>query len=185
MLIAIETCFGNCSVALYNNETFLGYYETEKKSMQAEKLFVLIKQALDENNLKIDDISHLALTVGPGSFTGVRIGIAAALALNIAKNIKVLCLSSLQVFAYKNKSDEDFTITIDASRNEFYTQVFSTDLEELSEITLSKDVPNCNNKDINAKDVGELTILKMNDASFFKELRPIYVRSPDAMLPKL
>ena len=138
-ILSFDTCNGSCSVAISLNDAVL-YFDCENEiNKQAEKLFFMIEKALNTLSIWYDDLSALALTVGPGSFTGIRIGIAAAYGIILAlkdKNpdLKVITLSTLDVVAYaaldtiKNNNinnDKDILALLNAGRAKFYSKVFN------------------------------------------------------------
>ena len=80
ILLAIETCFGKCSVCLYKNGNF--YEKTEeKKNNHTNSLPQFTQELFNEHKITIQDLNGIIINHGPGSFTGIRIGIAFALGL--------------------------------------------------------------------------------------------------------
>jgi tRNA threonylcarbamoyladenosine biosynthesis protein TsaB len=94
----------------------------------AERLMPLIIELLAEAALSVDDINRIAVTIGPGSFTGTRIAIAAARALRLARGLPIVPFTSLEAIAISPKIEtgccEDLAIAIDAHRGEAYVQMF-------------------------------------------------------------
>ena len=72
-ILAFDVSNNNCSVAISAGQEILAYEEDLRPSMQAEILILLIERALQSINYDYQDIDYLALTNGPGSFTGIRI----------------------------------------------------------------------------------------------------------------
>lgn len=127
-LLAVDTSLDFASVAILSNNEILSYSVEEEKSKQAEKLFGHINYCLEKADINYNNINYLACCIGPGSFTGIRIGMAASIGINIAKNTPLIPVTSLEALAYKTlaKSDESETdILIDANRKEFYFQSYS------------------------------------------------------------
>ena len=77
-ILAFDVSNNSCSVAISAGQEILAYREDLRPSMQAEILILLIERALQSINYDYKDIDYLALTNGPGSFTGIRIGLATA-----------------------------------------------------------------------------------------------------------
>lgn len=94
----------------------------------AERMFPLISELLAEATLSTGDLDRIAVTVGPGSFTGTRIGVAAARALKFARNLPIVPFTSLEAIALspriESDSAEDLAVAIDAHRGEAYVQIF-------------------------------------------------------------
>ncbi|MCB1516927.1 MAG: tRNA (adenosine(37)-N6)-threonylcarbamoyltransferase complex dimerization subunit type 1 TsaB, partial [Hyphomicrobiaceae bacterium] len=89
----------------------------------AEALFGRIALLLDRNGIEYGDLNRVATSLGPGSFTGLRIGIAAARGLGLALSIPVIGVPNLIAFSL-SREDRDFTILVDARRDQMYAQHF-------------------------------------------------------------
>lgn len=81
IILAIESAIGGGSISLYRGTTELTTLEGEKEISRAEDLLSNISAILEENSLKFNDLNEIAVSVGPGSYTGIRVGIATALGL--------------------------------------------------------------------------------------------------------
>ena len=157
-ILAFDTSNSLASVAiLINGELKFNLVVTEE-SKQAEKLFKLISQALNETGLTIDQLDYVAVTNGPGSFTGVRIGLAAALGMRMFTKAKFVSLSNFQVLAYYARQHQKNSIVmLDARREQIYVQAFDQNLFSLSEpvlLNINKDSYNnflINNNLMNSK----------------------------------
>jgi len=84
IILSIETATPVCSVALHKAGDLLGVYELYSEKSHSEQLTVLIEQICKQNNLQILEISAVAVSQGPGSYTGLRIGTATAKGLCFA-----------------------------------------------------------------------------------------------------
>lgn len=93
----IETSTTLCSVSLGKNDICTDCIEINDGKYHSEKLHGFIQEILRRNNLKIQDISVISVSYGPGSYTGLRIGAATAKTLSYALNIPLVTLSSLQI----------------------------------------------------------------------------------------
>jgi tRNA threonylcarbamoyladenosine biosynthesis protein TsaB len=131
-ILGIDTCFPALSVAVGRN---LGssaaqiVARTEPMATgHAERLMPLIVELLGDADLSIVQIDRLAVTIGPGSFTGTRIGIAVARALKLARDLPIVTFTSLEAIALSPQiasgQEEDLVVAFDAQRGEAYTQVF-------------------------------------------------------------
>lgn len=135
-LLAFDTSMQACSAAVLIDSKPAGEvvaaHRFEAMSQgHAERLLPMIGEVLDEAGLDISDIDRIAVTRGPGSFTGVRIGVATARALALATGAEAIGESSLRVIAadYLEQSEsltaEAFAIAIDARRGQVYFQLFA------------------------------------------------------------
>jgi tRNA threonylcarbamoyladenosine biosynthesis protein TsaB len=99
-LLAIETTGTYCSVALVDgdNQVFL---QTERKRSHADELLSLINASLDQAALTLPECAAIAVNVGPGSFTGIRIGIAVAQGLAFGAEISTCAVSALQAMVFQ------------------------------------------------------------------------------------
>ena len=104
-ILAIDTSSNLCSVALLENTKLIKKIELNNGLTHSETLMPLIKQILEETNLKLKDIDLLVSDVGPGSFTGIRIGVATCKAFSDSLNIPTIGISSLEVLAYSIKNN--------------------------------------------------------------------------------
>ena len=138
-ILSFDTSNNLASVAIMHNEELLSYSSTEQNSKQAEKLFQLIEQNLQQANLQLTDIDLVSLTNGPGSFTGVRIGLAAALGLQMGCKAQFIALTNFQVLAWQAKNryaNSPIAVLLDARREQVYLQQFNAELEALTEAKL-------------------------------------------------
>lgn len=102
-ILAIDTSSKICGVAIIENEKILIKLINDDEKTHSVKLMPMIDKAFKDTNLSLDDISLLACCIGPGSFTGVRIGIATIKAFSDVKNIPVVGITSLESLAYNVK----------------------------------------------------------------------------------
>jgi tRNA threonylcarbamoyladenosine biosynthesis protein TsaB len=94
----------------------------------AERMMPLISELLAEAAISIADIDRVAVTIGPGSFTGTRIGIAAARAFKLVRGLPIVSFTSLEAIALSPQIQiapgEELTVAVDAHRGEAYVQIF-------------------------------------------------------------
>ena len=128
-ILNIETTSKNCSVALAKDGVILTLKETaELGYAHAEKLHVFISDGLQEVQLKWTDLNAVAVSQGPGSYTGLRIGVSAAKGFCLALDIPLIAIDTMEVLARQVKQKEGLIIPlIDARRMEVYATVFDTD----------------------------------------------------------
>ena len=143
MLLCIETSGKNCSVALFEGLQLVSIREVHTEQFShSENLHVFIEQVLKESNLQPKAIKAIAISAGPGSYTGLRIGVATAKGLCYGWDIPLIALPTLRILAeqvtYEFTDIEYIIPMIDARRMEVFTAVYSRDfspiLKERSEI---------------------------------------------------
>ena len=133
-ILNIETATKNCSVSLSKNGQTVAIKEiSEEQFSHAEKLHLFIKEVLVSGGILLADLNAVAVSKGPGSYTGLRIGVSAAKGLCYALNIPLIAVDTLAVLAEKIRIDSGIIIPmIDARRMEVFTQMFDKDLNTLS-----------------------------------------------------
>lgn len=127
-ILCFDVSNNSCSVAVSFGQEIISFEEELRPSMQAERLMVMIQSALINSRLKYQDLDYLAVTVGPGSFTGVRIGLAAAKGIIHATNIKAIGITNFEAAYYRLYQQvldfENAIIILNAYRNQQYLQIF-------------------------------------------------------------
>ena len=132
-IAAIETATRAASVAVCNESKFTEITQ-DSKLTHSETLLPQFKEVLAMSNVTREMIDAVAVSIGPGSFTGLRIGLAAAKSLAYAWNIKIIGVPTLQALAYHFPFSTVMPM-IDAQKNRAYVQVFQK-LKPLSEIEI-------------------------------------------------
>lgn len=124
-VLAIDVSVTGCSVSILDTETnFSCARHVATDRGQAEMLVPMIADMVAESGMTLGDMTCIAVTRGPGSFTGVRIGLATARSLGLALNIPVIGLSTLDVIAQSYPEGKDSTLfLIDTKRGDYYGQV--------------------------------------------------------------
>lgn len=123
-ILSIDTSSNLCSVAILEDTTLIKKLELNNGLTHSETLMPLIKQILDENNISLKDIDLLVSDIGPGSFTGLRIGIATCKAFSDSINIPCIGISSLEVLAYNKKNNGIICSTIDCKNDNCYFALY-------------------------------------------------------------
>ena len=125
-IINIETATKNCSVSLGKDEQLIDVLEYAGESYShAEKLHVFIARILNKNRLSANNLDAVAVSMGPGSYTGLRIGVSAAKGLAYNLDIPLIAVSTLENLAHKIKTKSGYIIPIiDARRMEVYSAVY-------------------------------------------------------------
>ena len=125
-ILNIETATKNCSISIAKQgETLLCKEMAEQGYSHAEKLHVFIAEALQELQIDFSDLSAIAVSQGPGSYTGLRIGVSAAKGLCYALDIPLIAIDTLEVLAAQLSVSKGVIVPmIDARRMEVYNTVF-------------------------------------------------------------
>lgn len=134
-ILNIETATKNCSVSLAKNgETILCKEIAEQGYSHAEKLHVFIEEIVKEANVNFSEIKAVAVSKGPGSYTGLRIGVSAAKGLCYALQIPLISIDTMQVLAKKANVDGLIVPMIDARRMEVYSAIFDKNHNKIKEV---------------------------------------------------
>ena len=125
-ILNIETSTTNCSVSLSKDgETLLLKEDYNSNYSHAERLHLFIEEVINEANISKDDLCAVAISKGPGSYTGLRIGVSTAKGLCYALDIPLISVSTLEALANQVKVDDGIIIPmLDARRMEVYSAVF-------------------------------------------------------------
>ncbi len=122
-ILSIDTTLGGCSVALSNGAT----RRIEERNQQTSQLPAMVEAVLAEDNLTFEQLDAYAVTIGPGSFTGVRIGLAFIRGLALAVKKPIYSISSLELLAYQAAEvgvEGNILAAINAYREQVYRQEF-------------------------------------------------------------
>jgi len=143
-ILHLETATKVCSVAISNNGTVISIKETVSDGYtHSESLTLFIQDVLNQAQLTLADLSAVSVSAGPGSYTGLRIGLSTAKGLCFALNIPLIAIDTLTALKNVMPSGEMPVIPmLDARRMEVYAQVFDADgqtLQEIDAIVLTED----------------------------------------------
>lgn len=129
-LLNIETATKNCSVSLAKDGETIALKELNDGGYShAEKLHEFIKVVLEKGNISMSDIDAIAVSKGPGSYTGLRIGVSAAKGLCFALNIPLISINTLHSLAQAITIKEGYIIPLlDARRMEVYSAIFKNNI---------------------------------------------------------
>ncbi|GAB5401703.1 MAG: tRNA (adenosine(37)-N6)-threonylcarbamoyltransferase complex dimerization subunit type 1 TsaB [Aureisphaera sp.] len=132
-ILCIETATTNCSVALSANGSVLSLREDNSKGFShAEKLHVFIEQVLNESDLEHKNLNAVAVSKGPGSYTGLRIGVSAAKGLCFALDIPLLSIATMESLMMQSDQNAQFYVPmLDARRMEVYSAVFDSERNQI------------------------------------------------------
>ena len=137
LILGVESSAVSASAAVYEDEKMLSSKFINAGLTHSQTLLPLIVDALKSANKSFDDIEKIAVSVGPGSFTGVRIGVATVKGIAFKKNIPCVAVSTLEAIANNDFFEEGAVICacMDARRNQFYNALFKINDGKVSRIT--------------------------------------------------
>jgi tRNA threonylcarbamoyladenosine biosynthesis protein TsaB len=129
-ILALDTTLGACSAAVVCDGEIFSAYELRSRE-HAEAIMPMIAQVLDEASLGYEALGAIAVTTGPGSFTGVRVGVSTARGLALAAGLPLIGLNSLEVMAQMALEKIDAAIdvlgiVVDARRGEVYLALYNS-----------------------------------------------------------
>ena len=128
-ILNIETSTTNCSVSLSCENRLIDCIESDSPNYShSENLHVFIDDIMNKNKLNFNQLEACSISRGPGSYTGLRIGLSAAKGLCFGLDIPLISISSLKVLANSVKHNGLIIATMDARRDEVYSCVFDTEL---------------------------------------------------------
>ena len=173
-ILGIDTSSSSLSVAVMDDDLLKGEFTLNHKLTHSEQMMPLLDSLLSHLELKMSDIDLIGVSVGPGSFTGIRIGVAAANAMAMALDIPVVGISSLEAMAY-TAGETAYTIvsTFDAQRDRFYFNAYRFENSELKALE-AEDV--LEKEDLIKKLESHDEVLLLGDAVFINEELPLNVK---------
>lgn len=157
-ILSIDTSSKNALVAITENEERIVELNNEEEKTHSQKLMPMIDQAFQKSNLSLNDIGLIVCCLGPGSFTGVRIGIATAKAFADSKGIPVVGVNSLEVLAYSLETEGKICAIIDAGHENAYVGYYEIEKDENDKLKILQE---------------ELTFLNLTDKKL-KEIQKQY-----------
>ncbi len=134
LILNLETATTNCSVCLAKDGKVLSIKEYDSANYShAEQLHNFIKEVLKEASFSLQDIDAVAVSKGPGSYTGLRIGVSAAKGLCFSLDVPLISIPTLESMAHQLVVTEGQLIipVLDARRMEVYSAVYTSDLKEI------------------------------------------------------
>jgi tRNA threonylcarbamoyladenosine biosynthesis protein TsaB len=210
-VLAVDTCFGACSVAILDGEKILAHRFERMERGHAEALAPMVSAAMDEAAIGYTAIERLAVTTGPGTFTGQRVGLAFMRGLRIALKVPLVGITSLGAMSAQARDEaktKSAAAIHDARRDEVYfalndenpaVLLFSEAVQHVEAAARSADIALAGTA---AKRVAgtakpariRLTEIAAPDAIWVARLarsapvpdavpKPLYLRAPDAKIP--
>jgi tRNA threonylcarbamoyladenosine biosynthesis protein TsaB len=135
-ILSIDTANGACGVALLIDGKIATSVFDNENGKQAERLLPIIMDVLAKGGIGYKDLSAVAVNIGPGSFTGVRIGIAAAKGLNLVHKTPLIAVTSLEVEAACVDTEKNILVVLDANRGQVFCQMLNSAKKTLSDAVM-------------------------------------------------
>ncbi|WP_264731931.1 tRNA (adenosine(37)-N6)-threonylcarbamoyltransferase complex dimerization subunit type 1 TsaB [Wolbachia endosymbiont (group A) of Sphaerophoria taeniata] len=195
-ILAIDTVGTGSSIAIVDYDGNCFVERNSASNNHVESFFQILNTLFDKHNYNYDKIDHLAVVVGPGSFTGIRVGISAAQGINLATNKPLYGVNALEVQAYTisllcTNSKKNIRAIIKNTQG-FYTQLFDFNLLPLSGPTAARDHGSkchatssdcithmdCN---LNASHAGLLVHYRLKNKQKLNEVEALYLNEPQYM----
>ena len=184
-ILAVDTTSENMVIAVCKNDEIFSRIGKAESKRHNSQILPMIDEVLEEAKLSLSNIDYLACVVGPGSFTGIRIGVSSINALAFALSKKCVAITALEELAFEVKED-DFYCAIDCRHDNFYYARFKSDytnMIEIGETTLSKlekkDKVIFKNRPSDPNALIEIAKFKIKSGKFEK-LSPLYLKKSQA-----
>ena len=133
-VLAIDTTSEICGVAILDDKNLIINNSLNNGLTHSENLMPLVKDALEKVNLNLQDVDLIAVCTGPGSFTGIRIGVASIKALAEVNNLKIAEVTSLESLAQNVENNSNTKVAlIDARNNQCYCGIFDNNINKKEE----------------------------------------------------
>jgi len=193
-IISINTASRYCSVSVSLSDNLEETIQSESTLSHSSELAVNVKNLIDKHNLKAEDLDFIIVNIGPGSFTGLRIGVSFAKGLSMSHNIPIVPINSFDIILNKlNLELKSFFICIHSHKNYAYAQRYDdrnkTDSPKLINLDEKYNYPiylvgldtdstdRFNHVSFNSADLLEIgkTNIQKNATNNLSSIRPLYI----------
>ncbi len=206
IVLALDTCLAACSAALSRDGETLGWLSEPMTRGHQERLAPMVRDLMATHGLTFADIDRIGVTVGPGSFTGLRVGLAFAKGLGLALGKPCIGVSTLAALAAGVDTLGVTAVVIDAGRGRLYLQIFEGDAPLMGPDTLTPEMaaarlteicpdgrltltgpgaallaPAAPGATVDVQDTADPTaVARLTASAPLAAPRPLYLRPPDA-----
>lgn len=137
LILSIETATSVCSVAIHKDRDLLTVEEVNELNVHGKIIMALVDKVISKSKCRKNQLDAIAVSSGPGSYTGLRIGVSVAKGLAFSLQIPLISVDTLQALAYsayiKKELVCDFIVPmLDARRMEIYTAIYGSEMELIS-----------------------------------------------------
>ena len=133
MILCLETATPSCSVALVHNGEVLACEEDPKGQNHSEKITLFIDKVMKTAGISYDQLDAVAVSMGPGSYTGLRIGVSTAKGICYAVSKPLIAVETLEAMAYGGRNKGILIPMIDARRMEVYAAIFDENVNKIKD----------------------------------------------------
>lgn len=141
-ILSIDTASDICGVSILEDDKLICKLDTNTGRTHSENLMPMINEAFNKAKLSLNDINLIVCNIGPGSFTGIRIGVATCKAFSDSLNIRCVCVNSLESLAYNEKlnlNEGDLICSIINCKNDnCYYAIYQLENNQYKEIVAPK-----------------------------------------------
>lgn len=128
----VDTALSYIRVALFKNDSLLDFINEKCEKNMSSLFDVRVRDLFERNSLSLNDVQKIYTVTGPGSFTGIRVGMTFSKVLAMSQGLKITPISELQVLA-STMTNKDKAPLIDARRGYVYAGIYDNDLNTLTE----------------------------------------------------
>jgi len=133
MNIFIDTAVHGCNVALFDDDKIIDILSEPIERGHAETFLPRVETLIQKNNKTPQDIENIYITIGPGSFTGLRVGLTVAQFMGFSLKKPVHGITTFQAFSCRVDSDKNRMILVETKRTDFYTQLMDANHEPIGD----------------------------------------------------
>lgn len=131
IFLVIDTCTKNVCVSLFKDKILLDKIVHSNQIDLSSNFMILLNDILDKNSIKIEEVDKFFVAVGPGSFTGIRIGVTCAKVMAWALKKEVIPFSSLELLATNDANTDYIVPLIDARRGYVFAGIYDNQLNKV------------------------------------------------------
>lgn len=188
-ILTIDTSSNNCSVAILKDFKLLAEVNINYKLQHSEQLMPIINNLLDSLDLKPSDLDNLCLSIGPGSFTGLRIGLSLIKGMALALNIPIYAANSLETLSYAFLGTSYYILPmIDALRGGYYNAIYKFNNSKL-EIIKEPDINSITEiekaiLELDTKVIIVGDILEKKESEDFKKIDNVILANENNSIPR-
>ncbi|MFY9288961.1 MAG: tRNA (adenosine(37)-N6)-threonylcarbamoyltransferase complex dimerization subunit type 1 TsaB [Alphaproteobacteria bacterium] len=194
LILAIDSAAGSCRACVWQDGNVLAEREEHMERGQDQRLMPMILDLLKTTKIDFSSLDRIAITRGPGSFTGLRIGLAAARGIGFAAQKPVIGIDRFAIYREQHKNlNKNLLVAIESKRKELFCQYFSVDgSAEKPSMMDEKEIEGFLKNKENTVRVGDQNKASFNEAVTCAALadkadindpsylpRPLYIRPPD------
>lgn len=142
-ILGIDTSTSVASVAIMEDDKLIGEMTLNDKKTHSQKLMLLIEELMKQTNHQFSDLDAIAIGIGPGSFTGLRIGVTTAKGLAHGANLPLIEVSSLEILKHQLFIDSPICAMMDSRRSTVFMSFYNTDSQGEDQIHIDDVIQQC------------------------------------------